>query len=541
MSVISTDSSIATLDEAQTGHSDPGASPDARPSRRRFFAVGVSLAAASVAGATTAAAQGTPPKKQSAVRGMVRKLLNETPDPAFDPFRKTSSGTTKGWDSTLTRLVRRITNGVTEDELKLAQKLGFYGYLNYHINYTKIDDSAVTQFVSTEYPLLGSTVEAIYNLDQRLVSDQLIESNLYRAAFSKRQLYERMVEFWADHFNIAINKARYLLLVDNREVVRKHAMGRFPDMLKASAHSAAMLEYLDNTRNRRTTLNENYAREIMELHTLGVDGGYTQTDVRELARCLTGWTLSGRGNFAFDANGHDFAAKTVLGQTIAAMPSSAGQQGKTDGDFMIDFLVRHQSTARYISKKMLRWLLQYDPTEPQIATVAAAYTKSNGDIPTMLRAILTPANLNAATPKFKRPYTFVLSALRATKPAVAKVSSVADRYLIGLGQGMFRWEPPDGYPDRADYWAGGVLQRWNFATYITTVTGSEMTFDVNRFMTVATVDGVTGAISRELFGGDMPERLKAQLSTYLSAGTLNQARVREGVALALSSSTFQWA
>ncbi|MGQ0766882.1 MAG: DUF1800 domain-containing protein [Gemmatimonadota bacterium] len=511
-----------------------------RTNRRRFFAMGVSLAAASVAGATSVAGQASPPRK-TAVRGMVKKLLDSEGDPSFDPFRRQNTGTTKGWDSTLTRLVRRVTNGVTEEELKLAQKLGFYGYLNYHLDHTKIDDTAVNQFVSANYPLLNSTVEAIYSLDQRLVADQLIESNLYRAAFSKRQLYERMVEFWADHFNISIEQARYLLLVDNREVVRRHAFGNFHDMVKASAHSAAMLEYLDNTRNRRTTLNENYAREIMELHTVGVGGGYTQGDVRELARCFTGWTLSGRGNFAFDPNGHDFGAKTVMGQSIAAMPQSAGMQGKSDADFMIDYLIRHPATARFVGKKMLRWLLQYEPTDAQITTVAAAYTKTNGDIKAMIRAILTPANLNAAAPKFKRPYTFVLSALRATKPAVTKVASVADRYLIGLGQGMFMWEPPDGYPDRADYWAGGVLQRWNFATYITTVTGSEMNFDVNRFMTVVTVDGVADAISRELFGGDMPERLKGQLKTYLGAGTLNQTRVRETIALALSSSTFQWA
>jgi hypothetical protein len=518
-----------------------------RASRRRFFAVGVSLAAATVAGATSAGAQGTqqpPVKKPSAVRGLVKRLLDAPADPSFDPFKKQSVGTTKGWDSTLTRLVRRVTNGVTEADLKLAQKLGFYGYLNYQLDYAKVADTAVDTYVATNYPLLPQAVEQIYNLDQRLVYDQLSDSNVYRGAFSNRQLYERMVEFWSDHFNISFNEVRYLLLVDRREVIRKHALGNFQDMLRASAHSPAMLEYLDNTRNRRTTLNENYAREIMELHTMGADGGYTQTDVRELARCLTGWTLAGRGNFAFDPNGHDFAAKTVLGQTIAAMPTSAGAQGKSDGDTMIEVILKHPSTARYVSKKMLRWFLQYEPTDAQITAVAAAYTRTNGDIKTMLRTVLTPANLTAATPKFRRPYSFVLAALRGgvqTPTLTNKFTTISARYLPLLGQGMFLWDPPDGYPDKADYWAGGVQQRWNFAVNLTGMNG-ELVFDTARFYpTGATVDTVIDAISRAFFGGEIPTRLGGQLRTYLSATpTLSATRAREAVQLALSSSTFQW-
>lgn len=516
---------------------------DDRPSRRRFFALGATLAAASVTGARPIEAQ---QQQGSAVRGMVRRLLQQTPDPTFNPFQK-QNVSVKGWDSALTRLVRRVTNGVTHEELAIARKLGFHGYLNYHLSPSKIDDRSAQTFVGAYYPLLKEPVEALYNLDQGIPMDQLIESSLYRAAFSKKQLYERVVEFWSDHFNIAWNEVRYLKLVDDREVIRKHALGKFGDMLKASAHSPAMLEYLDNTRNRRTTLNENYAREIMELHTLGADGGYTQTDVRELARCLTGWTLSGRGNFNFDPNGHDYGEKTVLGHTIASMPASAGAQGKQDGDFMLDVLIRNPSTARFVSKKMLRFFLQYDPSEAQIATVAAAYTKTQGDIPTMIRAVLTPANLTASPPKYRRPYSFVLASLRGlvNTSAIGKVSTVADRYLRNLGQPMFGWQPPDGYPDRADYWAGGVQQRWNFASYITTTGSTEMSMDLARFFSAQagatnTPESVVDAISKHLFGGEIPDRLKGQLLTYLGAGTLNANRAREGVALALSSSTFQW-
>ncbi|MCC6316767.1 MAG: DUF1800 domain-containing protein [Gemmatimonadaceae bacterium] len=479
---------------------------------------------------------------------MVKRLLNQPPDPAFDPFKRQPTLSTKGWDSALSRLVRRVTNGVTEEEMKLAHKLGFNGYLNYHLQASKIEDGACQAWVGQNAPLLGSAPEALYSLDQRIPMDQLIASSVYRAAFSKRQLHERLVEFWSDHFNIEYEKVRYLKLGDDRDVIRKHVLGKFPDMLKASAHSPAMLEYLDNTRNRRTTLNENYAREIMELHTVGATGGYSQADVRELARCFTGWTLAGRGNFNFDPNGHDFGEKMVWGQRIPALPASSGVQGKTDADTMIEFLVKHPKTAEYVSFKMLRFFLQYDPSPTQIAAVASVYTKTGGDIPAMMRAVLTPQNLLAATPKYKRPYTFMLGAMRATlvPSQVAKVDQLSFRYLPLLGQAMYQWDPPDGYPDRADYWAGGVLQRWNFATYITTTNSTEARMDANRFWNATTPasntpDTVVDAIALHLFGGEMPDRLKALVRGYLAATpTMSLTRTREAIALTLSSATYNW-
>lgn len=541
------DSTIEATLDVEPDHHEAARPEDERATRRRFFTLGASLAAASLAGAGRVGGQQPPVTKSTAARGMVKRLLGQSPDPAFDPFRKQKISTA-GWDAALTRLVRRVTHGVTEEEMKLARKLGFYGYLNYHLAPAKIEDGQAQAWVGQNAPLLTGTPESLYNVDQRMVQDQLIESTLFRAAFSKRQLQERLVELWSDHLNISWNEVRYLKIIDDREVIRKHALGKFPAMLTASAHSPAMLEYLDNTRNRRTTLNENYAREIMELHSVGVNGGYSQVDVRELARCLTGWTLAGRGNFAFDPNGHDFTEKTVMGQKIAAMPSSAGAQGKTDGDTMVAFLAGHPKTAEYIAWKMLRYFLQYDPSPAQIAAVASVYTRTTGDIPSMVRAILTPSNLLAATPKYKRPYTYLLSAIRATVNPTAvgpRVTQLASRYLPLMGQRMFGWEPPDGYPDRADYWAGGILQRWNFATYITTTTSTEASMDLTRFWNATTAsantpDTVLDAISRHLFGGEMPDRLKAQVRTYLASGTLNVARAREGIALALSSATFNW-
>jgi len=227
-----------------------------------------------------------------------------------------------------------------------------------------------------------------------------------------------------------------------------------------------------------------------------------------------------------------------MGQVIPEQPSSAGQLGKRDGDQMIDFLVAHPNTARFMATKMLRWMLRYDPTEAQVAAVASAYSRTGGDIPAMIRAILTPANLTAATPKYRRPYSYMLAALRATSPNVLRIEQLTGRWLTTLGQTIGAWSPPDGYPDRADFWAGGVLPRWNFASYLTTNT-ADAVVDITRF-TAATPDGVLDAISSALFAGEMPDRLRGQLSTYLTAGTFNQNRIKETLALAVGSSTFQW-
>lgn len=532
-------STQVTEPEADTTPDEPRQAATSRAgSRRAFFTAGATIAA-SIVTARPAAAQGTttPPARDNGIRRMVRRLLDQAPPPGFDPYNPVTVSTT-GWDSALVKLVRRVTNGVTPDELALARKLGFHGYLNYHLDWKKIDDTPVQSFVGQSYPNLAKDVTELYDQDQGKLRTEFANATLYRAAFSKRQLYERMVEFFSDHFNIDYNKVQYMRLPDDQSVARAHALGSFPTMVKASAHSPAMLEYLDNTRNRSVAPNQNYARELMELHTVGVNGGYTQDDVAELSRCLTGWTIAPRGAaFLFSPSVHDYGRKVVMGQVIEEQPPSTGQLGKTDGDRMIDFLVAHPSTARYLSTKMLRWLLQYTPSEAQVEAVASVYTRTKGDIPSMVRAILTPANLTAAAPRYRRPFTFLVAALRATNPTVLRVEQLNSR-LSTLGQPIGGWSPPDGYPDEASFWAGGVLPRWNFASYLTTNT-NDAVVDIGQF-TAESLEGVLDRISNRVFAGEMPEPLRNRLREYLTAGTINDNRVRETLSLALGSSTFQW-
>ena len=300
-----------------------------------------------------------------------------------------------------------------------------------------------------------------------------------------------------------------------------------------------MLVYLDNNTSRFPKVNQNYARELMELHTLGVDGGYTQTDVDEVARCLSGWTIQGRGNFFFDSTGHDYGAKAFLGNTIPAAPGT-GAAGIADGDKVLDVLVKHPSTAKFIATKMIKWLLRYDPPDLLVTSVAAVYTQTNGNIPAMIRAILTPQNLDVAPAKYKRPYHFVISALRATNPSVTGVVGITGTRLPLVGQQPFTWETPDGFPDQIQYWAGSIMQRWNFGDFLTALASGEVIVNVTPLMTVNTPDGITTAISNTAFGGQMPPAARDHVKAYLAAAPITTTRVKEALALAINSTSFQW-
>ena len=218
------------------------------------------------------------------------------------------------------------------------------------------------------------------------IPNELRQATLMRQLYSKRQLYEIMVEFWSDHFNIFIEKGNgfYLKTVDDREVIRKHALGSFRDLVWASAHSPAMMIYLDNQANEKSHPNENYARELMELHTLGVDGGYTQKDVMELARCLTGWNVKEHfwlGDFVFKEDLHDTGEKNVLGLSI--QPS-----GIKEAEQVIEMLVTHPSTAKFISTKLARRFIADDPPQELIEKAAQTFLDTKGDIKSVLRVIL---------------------------------------------------------------------------------------------------------------------------------------------------------
>ena len=316
---------------------------------------------------------------------------------------------------------------------------------------------------------------------QRVVTE-LQRAALLRAVYSERQLYEVMVNFWENHFSIFAYKDadRLLLTGFDRETIRPFALGRFRDLLGATAHSPAMLFYLDNWRSSVVRpypatkdkpagsdggLNENYARELMELHTMGVDGGYTQKDVQEVARCFTGWTIqkpTEEGLFLYRPGLHDNGEKVVLGHKIHA------GGGISDGERVLDMLASNPSTARFIATKLARRFIADDPPVSVIDRAAAAFLKTDGSIRETLRAIITapeffsPAAYRA---KVRTPFEYVVAALRVLN-AETDVDPAVPDWTKRMGQQVFGRVTPDGYPDRSDQWlsAGSMLERLNFAS-----------------------------------------------------------------------------
>ena len=316
-----------------------------------------------------------------------------------------------------------------------------------------------------------------------MLRDELTRHSLLRAIYSRRQLFEVMVEFWTDHLNIDLEKGDciYLKPSDDRDVIRKHALGSFHDLIRASATSPAMLVYLDGKSNkvRKGTddkPNENYARELMELHTLGVHGGYTQTDVREAARCLSGWTYDIKRKFAlhrgdsfFKPDWHDDGAKTELGQNIAA------GGGEKDLEALVKIVCSHPSTARFIARKLCVRFISYDPPQGIVDRVAAEFTRTGGDIKSLLRMVLNSQEFAASSGQLlKRPFRFMVTALRALAADTHVHSSPFSHhtgqlteYLTRMGHGPFQYPTPDGYPDHEAPWMGTLMWRWNFAMALT--------------------------------------------------------------------------
>jgi uncharacterized protein (DUF1800 family) len=298
----------------------------------------------------------------------------------------------------------------------------------------------------------------------REVVEDLVAQRIIRAAESDRQLNEVMLDFWFNHFNVFIGKGpdRFMLTSYERDTIRPAIWGHFEDLLTATAKSPAMLFYLDNARSRGGALNENYAREIMELHTLGVDAGYTQRDVTELARIFTGWTIDQRsGTFIFRPRLHDSGEKTVLGVHFRA------GGGIEEGQRMIHILAHHPATAHHIALQICQRLVSDDPPSALVDRVAKKFLATDGDLRETVRAVIDspefwdPKDYRA---KVKSPFEYVISAVRAVNATVNNPLPIA-RALQQIGEPLYGAQPPTGYSDRAEVWlnTGALMNRLNFA------------------------------------------------------------------------------
>ncbi|HZH90959.1 MAG TPA: DUF1800 domain-containing protein [Pyrinomonadaceae bacterium] len=461
------------------------------------------------------------------------------------------------------------------------------------------------------------------------ITAELQSSRILRAAYSERQLQEVLVDFWTNHFNVYANKGadRWLLVSYDRDTIRPRTLGKFKDLLLATAQSPAMLFYLDNyqsvspaagrgaarmrprvkrfsemlaipraggaadaerqgggrrrlnrrrqlmreranvsndemtaaqeqqgqmpatqaqtppvqqPRRMRRGINENYARELMELHTLGVEGGYTQKDVQEVARCFTGWTIfdprgagsaagltnpERAGAFYFNPRLHDDGEKLVLGHKIPA------GGGINDGMLVLDILSKHPSTAKFIATKLARRFVSDNPQLATVESIAAAYTKSDGDIRTTLRAVFSSPEFNAPEnyrAKIKTPFELAISAVRSLGGETTGAPAL-HQWIARMGEPLYQYQAPTGYPDTAEHWVntGALLERMNFALALVAGRINGTRVDLTRFSkaggTIADKPRLIEQFAAVILQGDMSERTKTALLKGLNEATTGAA------------------
>ena len=503
-------------------------------------------------------------------------------------------------DRQILHTLSRLTYGPRPGDLERVRAMGLSAWIDRQLRPRAIDDSA-TERALAELPTLRMPITELlrefprpdpkmraqiasgemsrqemlerYPMEKRPVriALELQAAKAVRAVTSERQLEEVMVDFWFNHFNVFAGKGdvRWYVSAYEREAIRPYAMGRFPDLVRATAHHPAMLFYLDNwlsarpdftvpagpNRGRKAGLNENYARELMELHTLGVDGGYTQKDVTEVARAFTGWTIDRPqtdGRFVFRPRMHDPGEKIVLGQRIPA------GGGRDDGERVIEILTRHPATARFVATKLVRRFVSDTPPPALVTRVAATYTSTAGDIPAMLRTIFESPEFygeEAYRAKIKKPFEFVASAVRALGGSTDAQGAMAlARASAEIGEPLYQAQPPTGYADRGEAWvnAGALLARMNFALGLTSGRYPHVSVELSALVSgadprspAAVLDRLLATVGADQVGAQTRAVLTAQLHepqiTRLSPDDRGPANtdVAKLAALVIGSPEFQ--
>jgi uncharacterized protein (DUF1800 family) len=393
--------------------------------------------------------------------------------------------------------IRTLRNGTADQKKEMLSTLAA-------LPEEKLDDVVISMPPPMRNQLMAAAPAVLRrklmlsNQPQQVIFADLAEGKLYRAVYGNRQLEEELVDFWYNHFNVFLDKGadRFLVPTYEREAIRPHVLGHFRELLESTASSPAMLFYLDNwqsvaaTQARRPMgarpqrgLNENYARELMELHTLGVDGGYTQKDIIEVARCFTGWTIRNPqqgGSFQYNDRVHDKGEKIVLGVRIPA------GGGKDDGEKVLDILAKHPSTARFVSKELAQRFVADDPPPALIESMAKTFLATGGDIREVMKTMLLSKeflSVGAYHAKVKTPFEMIASALRATGAEVDNARPLAQQ--IGqLGEPLYRKVEPTGYSSANAEWvsSASLLGRMNFAIALAQNKVPGVKVDASRFL-----------------------------------------------------------
>ncbi len=447
-------------------------------------------------------------------------------------------------DALLIHTLKRVTFGPTPEMIEKAKRIGIDAFIEEQLSPESIPDEK-TEKLLEGFSTLSMTPAERFRLEQKGEPVQeLIAATLLRQRHSERQLFEMLVDFWGNHFSIFIGKnfCRVLKTDDDALVIRPNALRKFRDLLYASAHSPAMLIYLDQAESRGEAPNENYARELLELHTVGVESGYSHHEVAELARVLTGWTVVGPrnrkqepGTFIFDSSIHDDGEKHVMGLMI-----SAG--GEDEGMQILDMLAGHASTARFISQKLARRFVSDSPSPELVDALSSTFLQSDGDVRLLLRTLIAAdAFKSSVGQKFKTPLDFFISTLRITNATVQRSTRALQERLRLLGQVPFTWQPPNGFPDVAAYWAttSGLLDRWNFGLLLTSnrIRGVEIDLKTLTKDAASPAD-IVDVLSIRFLGWLLPDDARSILVDFASAGNLDE-NIPSIAGLILGSPHFQ--
>jgi uncharacterized protein (DUF1800 family) len=466
-------------------------------------------------------------------------------------------------DAAIVHALSRLGFGPRPGDVERVKAIGLAAWIEGQLEPRRLDDRAAAQALAALPTLTMSTAELHReyprpDLRQKSADPQMTPRELFdrpppekrpvrivaemqaarmvRAIESERQLEEVMVDFWFNHFNVhaAKGEVKWYLTSYERDVIRPHALGKFGDLLRGTATHPAMLFYLDNwlstrpnftvpfgaNRGKRAGLNENYARELMELHTLGVDGGYTQTDVTEVARAFTGWTIErprDDSRFIFRPLMHDRGEKTVLGTRLTA------GGGRDDGERVLSLLVHHPATATFVATKLVRRFVVDEPPPALVERVAATFRGTDGDVRAMLRTIVAAPEFWAADArgaKIKKPFEYVASAVRAMGGHVdARAGFFLARAAAEMGEGLYGAQPPTGYPDRVEAWvnAGALLARMNFALALTQRRLPGVTLDLSPLAAdAAAPDAALDRLLAALLHGEASAQTRAVLTAQLT-------------------------
>lgn len=452
-------------------------------------------------------------------------------------------------DTDIIHLLNRIGYGPAPGDIEAVRRLGIDNYIEQQLHPAYLASSSQLESRLHDLETLDASAADLMdkyevspqakkemsederkelNKKQNVIILELSEAKILRAILSPAQLQEVMTDFWFNHFNVFAEKGLDKIFVSSyeRDAIRPYALGKFRDLLQATAHSPAMLFYLDNwlntdpsstvARGKKVGLNENYAREVMELHTLGVNGGYTQTDVTTLAEILTGFGLGEGRNvadhatFYFEPRRHDFNNKILLGYRIRG-------DGENEINATLDMLAYHPSTAKHIAYELAQYFVADDPPQSLVERLTSTFNSSGGDIAATLQTLFKSPEFwdtKYDHAKFKPPFRYIVSTLRAADVVPPGDTKILQAAIAQMGEPLYRCQTPNGYSNTNDQWlnSDALLKR----------------IDFNKKLA-------------EYLGDNAAQKIRAALGSEWSANTLNtvqKADPKLQPALLLSSPEF---